>query len=134
MSKGFYWFLMYFLCINHEFDIMIKFKKMSMFGFQNCDFGCESLMRWTWKFQNEIIRLKFDECWFNIGSLRVFLRKPQVHLELCIAMAIWYLCKRAIRRRREAITTGYCKEHAMENKQINKTFPWFQPMIHVKEV
>ena len=55
---------------------------MSMFGYQNCDVGFEYLMSWIWNFQNKIMMLEFDEYWLKMGSLGVFLRKPQVHLDI----------------------------------------------------
>ena len=62
------------------FDIQLW--KMSMIEYWNCDFAWESLMSWAWEFWNEFIRHGFHRCWLKIGSLGVFLRKPQVHLNM----------------------------------------------------
>ena len=52
-----------------------------------------------------VYKLEFvNEDVSKMGSLRAFLiKKPKVHLDEYIVMAMWYLCNRAIRGRREVI-------------------------------
>ena len=80
--------------------------KISMFGLRNCDFECEFLINWTCELQSEIMRFDIDECWLKTGSLGVFLRKPQVHLDVYIVMVMWYLCSEEIKGRRGTIRLG----------------------------
>ena len=59
------------------------------------------------KFWGELISFEFIiKKVSKMGSLGVFLRKPQVHLDKYIAMAMWHLCRGAIRGQWGAIRLG----------------------------